>query len=52
MRSTMGVVVAVVLGIALATGTAIGVVSVAKQTPSNTSQVDRTSHPQILYGDR
>ncbi len=52
MRSTIGIVVAVILGVVLAAGTAVAIVSVSKQTPSNTSPVDAKAHPKILYGSR
>jgi hypothetical protein len=47
--SFIGVVVAIVLGAALAGVTTIGVVKATEQTPGNTPKI---SEPLISYGER
>jgi hypothetical protein len=47
--SVLGVVVAIILGAALAGATTIGVVKVNEQTPKNTTKVEQALFP---YGDR
>jgi hypothetical protein len=49
MRSLLGLIVAFLLGVAVAGGAAYGVVELAKQTPDNTSPVQQ---PLVDYGSR
>jgi hypothetical protein len=49
MGTITAVIVAAVAGLALAAATTVTVVQVAKQTPSNTKQVEQ---PLIVYGAR
>jgi hypothetical protein len=49
MSSLVGMVLAFVLGLAVAGGAAVGIVQLAQQTADNTASVDR---PLIEYGDR
>jgi len=49
MGSLLGLVAAFLLGVAVATGAAVGVVQLAKQTPANTAPLQQ---PLVQYGIR
>jgi hypothetical protein len=49
MSSLLSIVVAAVIGVVLAVATTIGIVSVTRQSPSNTPAV---SKPLVQYGHR
>jgi hypothetical protein len=49
MSSLLSIIVAAVIGIVLAVATTIGIVSVSKQSPTNTPAV---SKPLVQYGHR
>ncbi len=49
MGSFLSVIVAVVIGVGLATATTISVVSIVQQTPENTQQAQK---PLVVYGKR